>query len=317
MKKTFLLLLIVLVAFTGLYAGGQKEGDKPMRITYVTPLIGHPVWLVSEEGFKAAEKEFGFEGAWVGPNGISVNEMIEQIELAIASKVDGIISMALNPEAFGPVLKKAAEAGIPVVLVNSDAPDSERLAFIGTGEINLGTVGAQGIINILGGETPRVATMQSTMDARVANMELKGYFDELKKQDSSTEILVRESNESDMLVAVDKWNTILDTYPDVNVFISVCGEGGPAAAKVIEERDLVGKIVNIAIDDMAETIAGVKTGSVTAFMTQNFYKMGYLGAKLIVDYAKSGTVPNEKIIDAGTIFVDADLLDSYKEKMKE
>lgn len=65
--------------------------EKQLRITFVTPLIGHPVWLVAKDGMDAAAKEMGFTGEWVGPQGIDANEMVNQIENAIAQKVDGIL----------------------------------------------------------------------------------------------------------------------------------------------------------------------------------------------------------------------------------
>lgn len=330
MKKFISLVVAIMLIGSVLTGCGSTKGngsektqststvtnEKPLNLVFVTPLIGHPVWLIAKDGFDAAAKDLGFKAQWVGPQGIDANEMINQIENAIAQKVDGIITMALNPEAFGPVLEKAEKAGIPVVIVNSDAPNSPRLAYIGTDEKNLGTVGAQAIIKKLNGKAPKVLTMQSTMDAKVANKMVEAYLDELSKQ-SGYELKAKESSDSDMLKAVDKFNSLFQTYPDANVVINVCGEGGPAASKVVEENSLQDKVVVVAIDDMQETVDGIKSGTIYGTLTQNFFKMGYLASQLIVDYTKDGTKPENTVIDSGTIFVSKDNLDTYKDEMKK
>ena len=145
-----------------------KTSGEAKHLVFVTPLIAHPVWLAAKEGFDDAAEEFGFRGDWVGPSVIDVDEMIKQIEVAIAEKADGIITQGLNPEAMVPVLKKADEAGIPVVVVNSDIPDAPRLAYLGTDPVNLGTAGANEILEKLAGETPKAAYATTAFTNTVA-----------------------------------------------------------------------------------------------------------------------------------------------------
>ena len=67
-----------------------------------------------------------------------VDAMVKYIDTAIASKVDGIITMALSPAAIGPAIDRAVDAGIPVVLVDTDAPESKRAAYVGTSNYDAG-----------------------------------------------------------------------------------------------------------------------------------------------------------------------------------
>jgi ribose transport system substrate-binding protein len=107
MKKLFWIL--VAVAALGIVIGGSAfAAPKKLSLVFVTPLIAHPVWDVARAGFEAAAKDLGFNGQYVGPQGIDPAEMVNQIELAIASKVDGINTMPIAPTAMCPVFKKAA-----------------------------------------------------------------------------------------------------------------------------------------------------------------------------------------------------------------
>ena len=63
MKKILLFMVMFCVLFSGVVfaSGGQGDGEKELTITFVTPLVAHPVWLKAKEGFEQAGKDFGFK----------------------------------------------------------------------------------------------------------------------------------------------------------------------------------------------------------------------------------------------------------------
>ena len=310
MKKLFWIL--VAVAALGLVFGGSAfAAPKKLNLVFVTPLIAHPVWDVARAGFEAAAKELGFNGQYVGPQGIDPAEMVNQIELAIASKVDGIITMPIAPTAMRPVIKKAAQAKIPVVFVGAEDPESTALAFIGTNEAELGKQGGNAIKSRFGSKPLRAIVLQSTMDASFAIKARDGYLAALKDY-PDFKMVTNESCNSDMQIAMQKFEASFKAYPEINLVIGVCGEAGPAAAKVIKENKLQNKITVVAIDDVAETMALVKDGSIWGTEAQNFYKMGNLGAKILVDFITKGKKPASFKNDSGSIFVTKDNMETYK-----
>jgi ribose transport system substrate-binding protein len=310
MKKLFWILVVV--AALGLVVGGSAfAAPKQLNLVFVTPLIAHPVWDVARAGFEAAAKDLGFNGQYVGPQGIDPAEMVNEIELAIASKVDGIITMPIAPTAMRPVFKKAAEAKIPVVFVGAEDPESTALAFIGTNEAELGKQGGNAIKARFGSKPLRAIVLQSTMDASFAIKARDGYLAALKDY-PDFKMVTNEACNSDMQIAMDKFEAAFKAYPEINLVIGVCGEAGPAAAKVIKENKLQNRITVVAIDDVAETMALIKDGSIWGTEAQNFYKMGNLGAKILVDYITKGVKPASFKNDSGSIFVTKDNMDSYK-----
>jgi ribose transport system substrate-binding protein len=316
MKKLISILFCLL-----LIAGMCSAADKPLRITFVTPLVAHPVWDVARNGFEAACKEFNVECQYVGPQTIDLTAMINQIETAIVEKVDGIITMPMNPESWGPVLIKAKEKGIAMVLAGSDVPikngvpDYPRLAAVGTDEKELGTIGANEILKVLKGAAPKVITMQSTMDAPFANKARDGYLAVLSKQ-PGYELKAMEDCQSDMLIALQKYEGLFKAHPDTNVVVGVCGECGPAAAKVVEEMKIKG-ITILAVDDVAETLGWVEKGTIHATIAQNFYGIGYIPVKLIVDSVRNGKKPAKDVYNSGVILVTKENLKTYPEEAKK
>ena len=98
------LLVIAGLAFAG-GQGDKGKAGKKLNIVFVTPLIAHPVWDVARAGFEDTAKRLDFNAQYVGPQGIDPAEMVNQIEIALSSKVDGIISMPIAPTAMRPVFK--------------------------------------------------------------------------------------------------------------------------------------------------------------------------------------------------------------------
>ncbi len=286
-------------------------GDKPLNIVYVPPLIAHPVWLVAKQGFEDAAKDLGFNGQWVGPTQNDVNEVVKQIEIAITSKADGIITYGAEPTAMKPVLQKAADAGIPVVTVIGDVDDVAKLGFMGTDPDNFGRTGARVLSEKMGDQKINLVGQMFALDAaqNIANFE--GYKNGLAEHKAGYEWLTTSASNSDMATSMQEWEKAITTYPEVNAFITSSGEGAAAASKVLKERNLVGKITVIGIDDMQETLDAIRDGSVYATLTQNFYRCGYQAAEWIVDYHKSGKTPADPITDTGTIVVTQKNVETY------
>lgn len=301
-------------AATAAPAATEAPAAKPLEFVFVTPLIAHPVWDVARKGFEDAAKTYGFNGQYVGPQGIDPAEMVNQIEIAIAQKVDGIISMPIAPEAMRPAFKKAEEAGIPVVFVGAEDPQSNPLAFVGTNEVNLGKMGGEAIIKKFDGKPIRAIVMMSTLDSSFAIKARDGYLDALKNYPDFKAVSVEFCN-SDMAIAMQKFEAAFQAYPEINLVIGVCGESGPAAAKVIKEMKLQDKIVNCAIDDVQETLDMVQKGEIWGTMAQNFYKMGNLSSKILIDFIKDGKKPANVTNDSGSMFVDQSNLTTYKDQL--
>lgn len=317
MKKALAMVLAVTMGMVSLVGSTvvANAAEEEKHIVFVTPLVAHPVWLAAKDGFDAAAEDLGFRGDWVGPANIDVDEMIKQIEIAIAEKADGIITQGLNPEAMVPVLKKADEEGIPVVVVNSDIPDAPRLAYIGTDPVNLGTVGAEALIEKFGDETIKAAYGVTTFTNTISMDMVDGYRTTFEATENYEEQVVVETM-GDTLTAVQKWQDVLNTYPETNVIIGTSAETGAAAAKVVKEMGLEEQVTILAIDDIEETLDRVRDGGIYGTMTQNFYRKGYQASQFLMDYIENGTEPAELINDSGTVLVTVDNIDTYNTDMK-
>ena len=289
-----------------------KSAEKRLRITYIVPAIAHPTFLTAKEAFEKAAKDYNFEPIWAGSSIPDANEMVKQIEIAIASKVDGIIIMAAAPDAMRPAIQEAHDAGIPVVTVIADCKDADKLAYLGLNNQNYGKLAAAKALEGLKGKKPMIAVMVPTFENQ-SGIEIIAALKENFAAAGEYELLTTIESKSDMVTAVGIWEDVFTAYPEVNVIFSIGSEGGPAAAKVMEEMKLTSKeIVNVGISDIAETLAGIRDGYIYASMSENIPRIGYQPAEWIVKFVREGIKP-APINDTGTFAITKENVDTYRD----
>ena len=306
----FVALLMPLSACSGNSEVKTETNDIP-RIVFVTPLNEHAVWDIAKKGFEDAANDLNFGADYVGPKELDPEAMVDLMNKAIYSKVDGIITMAVDNNVLNPVMEKAAEGGIAVAFVAADAPSSSRLFFIGTDQKKIGEIGGSALLSRMNGKPIRAVIMQSTMVNSFANNARESYLEVLKNY-PDFKLIANVDCDSDIMVAIQRFEYLFDKYPEINTVIGVCGEAGPAAARVVKELGIQDKVNILAIDDVDETLNLVRDGSIWGTVAQNYYKMGYDAAKSIYYYVRDGEMPENKVFDSGCMLVTEDNVDTYK-----
>src|SRR5437764_3908562 len=76
----------------------------------------------------------------------------DEFQRALAQKPAGILISAADASLMTPDINAALAQGIPVLTMDSDAPDSKRLFFIGTDNYRAGNLGGKLAGKLLGGK---------------------------------------------------------------------------------------------------------------------------------------------------------------------
>ena len=130
MKK----ILVVLVALTLLAsfafaAPKKKASDLVIPVVYLDVSINFAQPL--KAGAEQAGKDTGMKVIFDGPVNFNLDQQVSIIENYITQQVDGLVLAPLSSEVIDPIIKKALDAGIPVVTFNTDSPSSARIAYFG------------------------------------------------------------------------------------------------------------------------------------------------------------------------------------------
>src|SRR5271166_6968783 len=129
---------LVLLAISLLSCGPHDSGE---YFVFVAANLQVPYWQAAGSGFTKAGKQFGVRAEFVGPNNYDPKAERDALDQAVQQKATGILLGVTDPALLKDSIDKATAAGIPVVTMDSDAPASKRLFFIGTNNYQVGVTG--------------------------------------------------------------------------------------------------------------------------------------------------------------------------------
>lgn len=315
MKKSIVLVLLLTTLVLPVFSGGKQEASAQdeTHFVYVSPLLAHPVWLIAKDGFEKACQELEIKGSWVGPQGISPEEMAKLVETSIAQKADGIITQGLVPAA--PV-QAAIDAGIPVLVVDSPIDLEGELAYLGKDLTIQANVIYQDIVKQLGKNADIKASIQvAALNYKIAVDAIDAIKKVFSSYPGSFEIVNITESKSDRMKSTTEWENTLKAYPEINVSINLAAEAGPAAASVVRDLGKKDEILVYAVDDIDETLDLIRSGEIDGTVVTSFYNYGYQAAYWLYQHITEGKTPAQTNNDAGTIMVNGSNIDSYKERL--
>lgn len=290
----------------------QPEGTafpSDLRFTFVNPVVGAPYWNLVDNGVKDAAEELGIDVSIVGPSTVDVNQQIEYFESAVAAQADGIVTMALVATSFEPVIDAAIDKGVPVVLLDGDAPNSKRIAYYGSNNYNGGVTLANRIIEDMGEEFT-YAILTYDLAADNANERIDGLRSVLDQYEN-IEFLAIEESKDDMVVGADKTVSLMQANNmDIDVLIGVGSKDTPCICLGLEDLGVTGQVAVYGMDaGLDQTLDFIRDGSCKAALQQDPYKMGYMSIHALYDIVVNNEYPEQEVNDTGMLIVDQSNVD--------
>lgn len=269
-------------------------------------------------GLKAAGEMMGVKTKYTGPPDYDLNAMITAFEQAIAEKPAGIITFGAENSLL-PVINKAIAAGIPVVTVDGDIPDSNRVAFVGTGNYNAGYLGGTKLAEALGGKGKVAILTEPSVDLH--RKRHQGYEDALAEY-PGIEVVQVGDTKADPVHTLQVVNAILQKNPDLGGIGCTDAVGGAASATAIEEADMVGQVKILSMDRDRQVLEKIEKGIVTGtivqksammpfFALQILFNIRHAGVEITTDNAAADITLAPNYIDTGVKYVDAETAGYY------
>ena len=231
----------------------------------------------------------------------------ELMEIAIASKVDGIIVYANETLEMSRVINKAVDAGIPVVTLYGDCTRSDRLSFIGVGSYSIGKVyGSQIKITVLA----NADTKDTGQNIIISSI-----------QDTINQDNVTDSEFAVSIVAVDNTNSfsveesIRDIFlgeeiPDVivclNELSTVC------TYQAVVDFNMVGEVSILGYYDSEAIVSAIEKGGVYATISIDAAQMGDYAVTALADYHDIGNISEYYLADV--TLINQDNVEQFKKE---
>ena len=278
---------------------------------YVSAMGNLEFFNAHKYGWKWAGQVLGVKATYVGPATTDAPGQVAAFDQAIAMKPAGICVFAWDPS-VAPDIDKATAAGIPVVTILGDLPNTKRIAYVGSDEHLLGYVGGTHLAQAINGQG-KVAILTlpgvEMFDEREA-----GFRDAFKNYPGIT-VVQRGDTKADTATAISVAKDILTRYPDLAAFVGTDSTAGIGAATAVKEAGLSGKVKTVAMDRNSDVLQSIKNGDLTGTVAQDdaamafwamlvLYEYNHHQAPLTVDNAKAGVQTGPY-----TVFTSANYID--------
>jgi len=273
--------------------------------------LDNPYWDACRKGMEAKMAELGVKAEFIGPAKSNAAEQVQMFESVIARKPAAIAVSPNDPATVQDAISKAMAAGIPVITWDADAPDSERLLYIGTDNEAAGYTAGKKLAEILGGKG-EVAILHGSLTALNAVQRVTG-FEKAIAEYPDMKIVATEATEDSLETATSKAEALLQAYPNLAAFYGVTGSGVPGAATAVTGAGKCGMVKVVGFDVVPQGIEFMKAGCVDALISQRPFGMTAQALEILIGLSEGKTV--EEVggvnVDTGVEVVTPDTLETY------
>ncbi len=312
--------LAVVVLLTG--CGGGSQHSPQEKYYLLSSNVKIPYWQTAGNGFMRAAAQLQLRGEVTGPE--TYDPKAEQEELrrltGLQEKPTGILVSTADAALMQGDIDAAIAAGIPVITVDSDAPGSKRLLFIGTNNYQAGVMGGRVAAKQISGKGNVVVF---TMPGQANLVERLNGYKFAFSEHPGIKIVEEVDIKGDPRIAFDKVSEIVEKRRDkVDAFICLEAQAGKEVADVLSRNKVTGKTV-VAMDTDEDTLKWVQQGVIAATIAQKPFTMAYYGLKMLDElyhrkpatldhnWAQDPFSPLPTFVDTGATLVTKENVDSF------
>ena len=298
LKKTMTALAALVLGATAL-AGAAQAQAKKYTIALVPGLTTDAFYITMRKGAEAAAKAVGADLVFQGAPEFNPVQQAPVLDAVIARKPDAILIAPTDKTQLVQPLKKAADAGIPVITVDT---------FIGTGMYQTGSGDADFPLsyvasdNVLGGKMAARALAKSIGDkgkvfvsnvkpgVSTTDQREEGFKEEMKAH-PGIQVLQTQFNDDDANKAASQLQSVYARNSDLAGVFGANLFSALGAANGVQQAGQMGKIKVIAFDAPTTIVGNIKSGLIDAAIAQHPAEIGYYGVMSAYAHLTGQSIP--------------------------
>jgi ribose transport system substrate-binding protein len=290
---------------TSLIAIGCQREQK--RVVGVVPKgANHIFWQSVHAGAVKAAREYGLEVEWNAPSvEIDSKRQIEIVDSMVTRRLAGIVLAPVDKQALVGVVERAARAGVPVSIFDSDIETPNRITYVATNNEEGGRMAARKLGGLIGGQG-KVAVI-GFMPGSASTMEREhGFQDEMRMKFPNVKLIGVVFGMADRAKSMTVTENVLTAHPDLAGLFADNESSTAGAAQALKTRN-VRTVKLVGFDPNEQFVADMKAGWIQAMVAQNPFRMGYESTRAI-GMKLRGEVPPTRV-DSGSALVTTDNLE--------
>ena len=288
--------------------------DKPAMAFVVN--AASDFWKLAEAGVNAAQEELpGYDLQFRYPAQGTAALQNALMDDLVAAGTDAIMISSVDPKTSTDAFNRIA-AQVPLFTTDSDAPDSDRIAYLGSsntlagvqaGEIAVAALpdGAKcmGFVGFLGADNAieRIAGFRQAVEG------------------TGIELVDVRGDDVDFARARSNVDDVLAAMPDINCMVGFYSYNPPKIYEALQASGKLGEVTVIGFDEDPITLGAVREGTFAGTVVQDPYSWGYQGMKLMAAYLEGDMsgVPEDGLIIVPTKVIDQSNVDAFEAELKE
>lgn len=317
MSVRFLSLLVLPVFLLGC-APKPEEAPKPqgevsspaapakkLKIAVIPKGTTHEFWKSIHAGAEKAASELDVEIIWKGPQKEDDREQqIQVVQSFVSSEVDGIVLAPLDARALVNPVREAAQAGIPVVIIDSGLEaeaGKDFISYVATDNYQGGVLGARRLAEKMGG-TGNLIVLRYQEGSASTDQRERGFLETIQKEFPNIKVLSdNQYAGATTETAMQAAQRLLSQFQDIQGFFCPNESSTFGSLRALEEDGRAGKVPFVGFDSSEKLVQALREGKIQGLTLQNPMKMGYLGVKTVVAHIRGEAV--EQHIDTGAAMV--------------
>jgi ribose transport system substrate-binding protein len=304
---------IAAILATGLVATGAAAQDKPALAFVVN--AASDFWKLAEAGVAAAQAELpGYDLQFRYPAQGTAALQNALMDDLVAAGTDAIMISSVDPKTSTDAFNRIA-AQVPLFTTDSDAPDSDRIAYLGSSNTLAGEQAGAEMVKALpdGG---KCMGFVGFLNADNARERIEGFRKAVEGH--NIELFDVRGDDVDFARARSNVDDVLAANPDITCMVGFYSYNPPKIYEALQAAGKLGQITVVAFDEDPITLGAVREGSFFSTVVQDPYQWGYQGMKLMAAYLegdKSG-IPADGLIIVPTKVIDKSNVDAFEAELK-
>lgn len=271
------------------------------RVFAIVPTMDDGYWREMRLGMQKAAPRAHVGLEFIGPRYPNPDHILDRFEHAIVAKADGIICYAEDVPAVAAAIGRAERAGIPVVTVGVDLPESGRRSYVGPDPFQMGYEIGRAL-----GMEPGIAEVAVVLDAAAfrPGSSQDRYLSGLRRAVGSARGRIRLRRvvlvEAVTAEAEAEWG---DLFAGGRIDAICCAspESTLRVAGFLGKRGLAGRVALFGMGLLPETLWFMRQGIITATAASYPYAMGSDAVFLLADILAGRSHPT-KIVSGIQVF---------------
>jgi inositol transport system substrate-binding protein len=287
-----------------------SSGEKKLKIGVTHYALKNEFTVLVSEAQKKKAAELGVEIEVFGAD-YDVNTQLGQFENMIAKKYDAIIFSPVDAQAMAVAVDKAVAAKIPVIGVNTRVDSDKLTSYAGSQDVTAGEMEMKHLAEKMGGKG-NIVIIEGPIGQSAQIQRREGIHKVLAQYPDIKVLSEKTGNwsRSEGLTLMENW---LQAFPGkINGVCAQNDEMALGAIKALEGAKLLDKVPVVGVDGIADGLAAVKEGKLSATAFQDAQGQGEKSVELAVKALKGETL--EKNYWIPFELVTKDTIDAFMKK---